>query len=128
MMENITTLSTIASTLNHAKEWTEKQTNNGSEKRRANATLIVLPNEDKSKNYVTILKLILTLKVLMDQWLDEIRKYVFQIYQISFAFVNFYTWSVVSCQDFKLKVAMNGFERSSSDESSDDMGTESDVS
>ncbi|KGO46229.1 Helicase, C-terminal [Penicillium expansum] len=54
--KTVTTLSTIVSTLNHAKEWTEKQTNDGSEKRRAKATLIVLPNE-----------------VLMDQWLDEIR-------------------------------------------------------
>ncbi|KGO58230.1 Helicase, C-terminal [Penicillium expansum] len=54
--KTVTTLSTIVSTLNHAKEWTEKQTNDGSEKRRAKATLIVLPNE-----------------VLMDQWLNEIR-------------------------------------------------------
>ncbi|CAI7574972.1 unnamed protein product [Penicillium glandicola] len=35
--------------------------------------------------------------------------------------------SVVSCQDFKLKVAMNGFERSSSEESSDDMEMEDDI-
>ncbi|CAI7574983.1 unnamed protein product [Penicillium glandicola] len=54
--KTVTTLSTIVSRLNHAKEWAEKQINKGSEKRRAKATLIVLPNE-----------------VLMDQWLDEIR-------------------------------------------------------
>lgn len=61
--KTVTTLSTIVSTLNHAKEWTEKQTNDGSEKRRAKATLIVLPNEGKVKNHVTILKLILTLNL-----------------------------------------------------------------
>ncbi|KAJ5797976.1 helicase [Penicillium pulvis] len=56
--KTISTLSTVVSTLDHAKEWAKKIVDNErSQRRRTKATLVILPNE-----------------ALMDQWLDEISK------------------------------------------------------
>ncbi|KAJ5998980.1 hypothetical protein N7451_006790 [Penicillium sp. IBT 35674x] len=61
--KTITTLSTVVSTLGNAKEWAKKTIDHErSQKRQTKATLVIVPNE-----------------ALMDQWLDEISKYVLEI-------------------------------------------------